>query len=591
MVVVDFDACRNVQDAFAERAAAEPGRIALTLLGGTAQEVRAELGYAELDRRARARAARLAQRFAPGERVLFVLPTGTDFVELYLGCLYAGLVAVPAPEPTGANSVERVAAIAQDCMPALVVTTAAGRTDLAASLRDLGFGRVPVEEPGDVGSDAGPGPGLDPVRRPDRDSTAVIQYSSGSTGQAKGVVLTHGALLNHTKAMATHAESGPEEVYGSWLPLHHDMGLFAILTTGLLHSSHVVLMAPNDFIRRPVEWLRMLDRYGCTTTAGPNFAFDLCVRTISQEKLEGLDLSRLRHVWNGAEPINPATVAAFNQRFAPYGLPPEAMSPCYGLAEATAYVSTTAIAAPATTLSVDPAHLASPAEPRLSASPDGQAVIGVGLPRGMEIRIVGTGTGRPLPDGGVGEIWLRGTHFGSGYWNKPELTAATFDAHLAGEPDGPGWLRTGDLGALLDGELFVTGRIKELLVVHGRNLFPQDVEREARAAHGALEGFVGAAFAVAAPDERVVLVHEINPATPREDLPGVATAVSRRLIVSLGVPVRNLMLVKRGTVRRTTSGKIQRMAMRERFLAGSITALHTELEPAVRRVSAVGDAD
>ena len=189
----------------------------------------------------------------------------------------------------------------------------------------------------------------------------------------------------------------------------------------------------------------------------------------------------------------------------------------------------------------------------------------------------------------MGEIWLRGPHFGSGYWNKPELSAWIFDAHPVGEQDGPGWLRTGDLGSVLDGELFITGRIKELLVVHGRNLFPQDVEREARAAHGALDGFVGAAFAVAAPDERVVLVHEVNPATPREDLPIVAGAVSRRLVASLGVPVRNLMLVKRGTVRRTTSGKIQRTAMRERFLAGSITALHAELESAVRRVSAGGD--
>jgi acyl-CoA synthetase (AMP-forming)/AMP-acid ligase II len=587
VVVVDLDACRNVQDAFAGRAAAEPERCALTVLGSTAQDVRAELGRAELDRRARARAARLAERFAPGERVLFVLPTGTAFVELYLGCLYAGLVAVPAPEPTGSNSVERVAGIVRDCTPALVVTTAAGRADLETRLRNLGFGHVPVEKAGEADPDAEAE--IDAARRPNRESVAVIQYSSGSTGEPKGVVLTHGALLNHTKAMAVHAESGPDEVYGSWLPLHHDMGLFAMLTTGLLHSSHVVLMAPSEFIRRPAEWLRMLALYGCTTSAGPNFAFDLCVRAIPDAKLEGLDLSRLRHIWNGAEPINPATVAAFSARFAPCGLPPEAISPCYGLAEATAYVSTTAIAAPPTTLTVDPARLESVAEPRLSPSPDGRAIMGLGQLGGLEARIVEPRSGRVLPEGAVGEIWLRGAHFGSGYWNKPELTARTFNAHPVGEQDAPGWLRTGDLGGFLDGELFVTGRIKELLVVHGRNLFPQDVEREARAAHNALEGFLGAAFAVAAPDERVVLVHEINPSTPRDELPTVATAVARRLMASLGVPVRNLVLVKRGTVRRTTSGKIQRTAMRERFLAGSITALHAEIEPAVRRMSAGGD--
>ncbi len=582
----DLAAHQNVGDAFADRVAAHPERIAITLFRGSAAAEHDSLTYAGLAGRARSRAAALRARLSVGERVLIALPTGSDFVELYLGCLIAGVVAVPVPAVGGSTTaVERVVAIAEDCAPALALTTADSVRELGARLWEQGLGHVTVEAAGAIDADPAATPAADRPP-PDRDTLAVLQYSSGSTGTPRGVMLTHGSILANTRSINTAGGLGPDDVFGSWLPLHHDMGLFALLTAGLLFGAPVVLMAPSEFARRPVEWLRMVDRYGCTVTAGPNFAFDLCLRLITDQKLAGVDLSRLRYALNGSEPIHLPTMRAFTERFASVGLRPEVVSPCYGLAEATAYVSANPVPATPRTKIVDPVRLTSAERPELCPATDGREIIGVGR-AAIEARIVDPGTRHALPDRRIGEIWLRGGNVGLGYWNRPELTAQTFDVTLA-DDDSTGWLRTGDLGALVDGELFVTGRIKELLIVRGRNLFPQDVEQQARAAHEALRGLLGAAFGVAVPDERMVLIHEVNPRTPADELPAVATTVARRLTTTIGVPVRNVLLVRRGTVRRTTSGKIQRTAMRDRFLAGDIAALHAELEPEVRQAAAGG---
>jgi acyl-CoA synthetase (AMP-forming)/AMP-acid ligase II len=595
-MTLDLSAHRSVGEAFNDAAARFPDRAALTIYrgGGPAAEQEA-LSYAALGRRARMRAAWLAARLPAGQRVLLVLPTGTDFAEYYLGCLLAGLAAVPAPLPANAGATaERVGAIAQDCQPALVLTTAQAHAELARQLAGRGL-RVPVEVTRPA--EAGPAPGT-PGRDVGPDTLAVIQYSSGSTGAPRGVMLPHSAILANTQSMSIRAGVEPGDVFASWLPLHHDMGLFVMLTAGLLFGARVVLMSPNDFVRRPVEWLRMLDQFGGTFTAGPNFAFDLCARAIPDSKLAGLDLSRVRFVLNGSEPIHPPTMAAFSDRFAAFGLPAQAMSPCYGLAEATAYVSTSLPGADPVVFAADPVALDSPERPALRPAASQsrgpvRPVVNCGPLGDVEARVVDPATRRALPDGMIGEVWLRGPIVGLGYWGSPELTGQVFHARLAGDeghgtPQAGSWLRTGDLGALVDGALHITGRIKELVIVRGRNLHPHDVEQEARAAHEALRGFPGAAFGVAAPDERMVLVHEVSPKTAADELPVVAAAVSRRLTTALGIPVRNVVLVRRGTVRRTTSGKIQRAAMRERFLAGDIAVLHAELDPEVRAMAAGG---
>jgi acyl-CoA synthetase (AMP-forming)/AMP-acid ligase II len=402
------------------------------------------------------------------------------------------------------------------------------------------------------------------------------------------VILTHGAVLANVSAVCTYVGLVPEDRFGSWLPLHHDMGLFTQLTAALLCGAHLTLMTPAQFIRRPAEWFRMLDRFRITYTVAPNFAYELCTRVITDEMTRGLDLSALRYLGNGAEPIHAPTVRAFMERFAHLGLRSHVHSSGYGLAESTAYVTCVPEETSPTVLTVDPLRLESGERPELRpvAEGAGRPVMGLGRPHAFDLRIVDPRERVPLPEGRIGEIWLRGESIGRGYWGRPELSAEVFDARLADSAEGPGWLRTGDLGALVDGELFVTGRLKELLIVHGRNIFPQDVEHEARAAHQALGGQLGAAFGVGSPDERVVLVHEVHPRTPRTELPEVVTAVTRRLNRSFGLPLRNVVLVRRGTVRRTTSGKIRRTAMRERFLAGDMTVLHAELEPALRAPAA-----
>ncbi|GAB2896587.1 fatty acyl-AMP ligase [Streptomyces deserti] len=586
-MTVDLSEYRSLGEAFAARVAAHPERTALTLFQGSTGAEPESITYAELARRSWARAEDLSRRLPLGERVLIALPTSTEFAEVYLACLSAGLVAVPSPMPGGSASAgERIAAIAADCSPGLVVTTEAARAEVTAHLGGHGLERLSVEAVRPVGTQPASAPeGYGRVV--DRGADAVLQYSSGSTGSPKGVILTHGSVLANVAALCTYIGLGPQDRFGSWLPLHHDMGLFTQLTAALLCGAPLTLMQPTLFIRRPVEWFRMLDRFRITYTCAPNFAYDLCTRLITDEMMEGLDLSALRHLANGAEPIHAPTVEAFTERFARIGLRPLAHSSGYGLAESTAYVTCVPEDARPTVLTVDPLRLESGRRPELrpASGGAGRQVMGLGRPHAFDLRIVDPHTRGPLPEGRVGEIWLRGESLGRGYWGKPELSAQVFDARLADADEGPGWLRTGDLGALVDGELFVTGRLKELLIVHGRNIFPQDVEHEARAAHDALGGQFGAAFGIGSPDERVVLVHEVHPRTPKAELPEVVTAVTRRLSRSFGLPMRNIVLVRRGTVRRTTSGKIRRTAMRERFLAGDMHVLHAELEPALRAAS------
>lgn len=582
---------RNVGDAFLARAASHPDRTALTIYRGSAAAEHIGVSYGELIRRAGLRAAALRARLEPGDRVLIALPTCVEFVECYVACLLAGLVAVPAPPPGGSSAAtERVVAIAADCAPRLAIIGEGEPDKVAARLRELGIGDLPIEEPGDAGpGDAPPLAGTGPTL----ESLAVLQYSSGSTGTPKGVMLSHGNVLANIRAIGEAGYLTDRDVLGAWLPLHHDMGLFALLTAGLLHGGHIVLMPPSDFLRRPVEWFRMMSRFRVSFTAAPSFAYDLCRRLISDDMLKDVDLSSMRLAINGSEPIHVATMAEFTARFGTVGLRDGVVSACYGLAENTVFVSNHTPLAPPRVITADQRRLEAVDSPAIvpAADGNGKEIISVGPPGGAEIRIVDPATRRPLPDGAIGEIWLRGPSVGRGYWNRADLNAEIFAARLAGDDDGAdrSWLRTGDLGATVDGVLFVTGRLKEMLIVHGRNLFPHDVEQQARAAHEGLVGFVGAAFGVAVPDERIVLIHEVNPKVPVAELPGIAAAVKRRLTVEAGVSMRNILLVRRGTVRRTTSGKIRRAEMRERFLAGQIDAVLADLDADVRRVLA-GDA-
>jgi acyl-CoA synthetase (AMP-forming)/AMP-acid ligase II len=372
--------------------------------------------------------------------------------------------------------------------------------------------------------------------------------------------------------------TGPDSVVGGWLPYHHDMGLVGHLLHPLWLGATGVLMPPSTFVRRPVRWLQMISEYGITTGGGPNFGYDLCVRRIKDEQLEGLDLSRWETAVNGAEPVRAETLDAFADRFAPVGMRRDALYPCYGLAESTLLVTGGERGTPPATQVVDASALENHSiEPARDGAPT-RTLVSSGRARDYDVRVVDPLTHEVLPDGRVGEIWIRGASVARGYWNRPGESEHAF--HNATSDGEMGFLRTGDLGTLDGGELYVTGRIKDLIIVSGRSLYPQDVERTVKQISSLFGS--GTAFAVESGREQVVVVQEVRKSHDRDlDLPALTAAVQRQVTREFEIPARNVVLVRPGTVRRTTSGKLQRDAMRRMFLGGSLRPLHAVLDPAV----------
>lgn len=541
-------------DGFRSRAEADPDRVALRYCSGEHEEV---VRYGELAAGARAVASRIAGRCAPGDRVLLSFHPGTGFAKAFLGCLYAGAVPVPVPpRGTYARQEARIAGIMADCGARLVL----GDEEIAqmpAGAED-GGGSIPA---------AGPR------------TLAFLQYTSGSTADPKGVMVSHGALVHNIRLMSRlHGWHGGT-TWCSWLPMHHDMGLIAMLLTPLYLGGTLVLMSPTDFLKRPVSWLRLIDRHGAEVSCAPDFAYDLCARRLTDEQIADLDLSRWRQALNGAEPIDPAGLARFAARFESAGFRPEALTPAYGLAEATLCVSSTPVDEPPTVRDFDPAALA---DGSLRAAGQGAAavrLVGCGTPRGLDVRIVDPDSARELAAGTVGEVWVRGGSITLGYWQRTEDTAGNFGAVTAA--GGGGFLRTGDLGALVDGELFVTGRLKEMISVHGRNLYPQDIERELRSLEPAFLGLPGAAFGVpVGAREEIVVVQEVRARDFADEGPeALARRARAALSARLGLRVGGVVLVRIGQVRRTTSGKVQRTLMRSLFRTGTPEVFHALLEP------------
>ncbi|MGV9268861.1 fatty acyl-AMP ligase [Kitasatospora sp. NPDC003701] len=563
-MTVDLSGYRNVPDALADRARRRPEHPALIVSPDGGPDGEEVYTHAELLARVERSARHLAARLAPGSRVVLALPSGVDFVESYFGCLTAGMVAVPVPPPGGsAQGRARIEQILRDCEPALVLTEEGEVRGLAETVAQAGLDGCAVETGAAAQTAA-----QEPAALPEvgRDTLGVLQYSSGSTGEPKGVMVTQGNILANAELFCRANGAGQDDVFGGWIPMHHDMGLFAMLSSAVLSGATMVLMPPTSFVKRPATWLRLIDRHRIGVSAAPSFAFDICVRLVPEAQAETFDLSSLHCVINGSEPIHVPTLRAFTEHFAGAGFAPEAMAPGYGLAEATVYVST------------KPPRR----RPALLTTDGGRELAGCGLPVGFELEIVDPVTRLACAPGGTGEIWVRGESVGRGYWNRPGISEETFRARLADSADDTCWLRTGDLGSVREGELVITGRLKEVMVIRGRNVYPQDVEHEARTAHPLLAGFVGAAFAVQVPEERVVLAHEISPGASPEEFPALVAAVRKQLTGVLGSPLRDVVLLRRGAVRRTTSGKIQRGTMRSLFLAGGLEPVFADLSPEVR---------
>ncbi|WP_258025223.1 fatty acyl-AMP ligase [Streptomyces bambusae] len=569
-------------DVLRERAAHLSGRDALVFLherpgGGTEAE---HLTYGELDRAARSLAVRLREHGAQGQPVPLLYPPGPGFLKAFAGCLYAGAIAVPAPLPGDRGErLQRVSGILRDTGAQLVLTDSAHAPDVSLWLAMAGRGET-VCLATDVDEAAAADPWQPPATGPD--DLAFLQYTSGSTSQPRGVMVSHRNLIANMEAMRRVLGSTADDVFGSWLPHYHDMGLICHLLHPLWLGTRAVQMAPHSFIKRPVRWLRSIGEYGVTIGGGPNFSYDLCVRRTTDEQLAGLDLSSWRLAINGAEPVRPTTLEAFADRFAPAGLRREALYPAYGLAEATLVVSGGRPGEPFRTRTVDAAGLE---YDELRPPRPGQPVrtlVGSGAVRDFAVRIVDPVTGGEVPDGRVGEIWVRGDSVAQGYWRRPAETARTFHAVVDdGESD---FLRTGDLGVLDGDELYVTGRLKELIILGGRNIYPQDVEWAVREREPALAGAHGAVFTVEAGNrEQLVVVHEVRTETADWDR---LRELARRVQILVGqdfdVPAGNVVLVRPGTLRRTTSGKIQRTLIRRLFLEGGVVGSYEVLDPAVR---------
>ncbi|MDX1417044.1 MAG: beta-ketoacyl synthase N-terminal-like domain-containing protein, partial [Candidatus Promineifilaceae bacterium] len=535
------------------------------LRDGEREEI--SLTYGALDRRARSIAAWLQQSNLDGGQALLLYPPGLDFLATFFGCLYAGVVAVPIYPPRLNRPSPRIQAVVADSQVTVALTTTKIYEGLErrfsqmpglANLRWLNTDNLPED--------------LDGLwRNPSvtSENLAFLQYTSGSTGTPKGVMLSHGNLMHNLEIIRRGFQVQGSNIGVSWLPSYHDMGLIgAILEPLYVTGSSNVLMAPAAFLQRPVRWLQAISRYGAHISGGPNFAYQLCVDKITEEQREGLDLSSWRVAYCGAEPIRPTTLDSFVRSFGPQGFQRRTFYPCYGLAEGTLIVSGGDNEAEP---NVNRFYIQELAQNHARLLPQesegGVALVGCGSASlGQEIRIVDPETSMSLTEHEVGEIWVKGQSVAQGYWRQAAETERVFRAKLVDSGEGP-FLRTGDLGFIHEDELYVTGRLKDLIIIHGRNHYPQDIEHTIGRCHTALAEGMGAAFSISEDgEEKLVIVNEVTRRHRKPNINAVVVAIRRAVAREHQLQVHAVVLIRPLSVPRTSSGKIIRHACKNYFL-------------------------
>src|SRR5215213_1094522 len=507
----------------------------------------ASFTFAQLDCRARAIGRRLATLGARGKQVLLPNPPGLEFVANFFGCLYAGAVAVPAcASLLSARKHDRLRSIVEDAEVEFILTasteplTSIAGEEWASRVTLLASDEVPETEATEWSpTNCGP------------DDVAYIQYSSGSTSTPKGVVISHRNVMCNQRMLQQAIGTSEDGVIVSWLPHFHDMGLVGVIQRAVYVGMSGVLMAPIEFIRRPVQWLHAISRYRASISIAPNFAYDLCVERVKDEAIGELDLSCWQVAFNGSEPVKDETMKRFAEKFGKTGFRVEGFYPCYGLAEATVFVSSRV-----------------PSEPVVSQ----RQVVSCGPTCASErVLIVDPKTRWRRSEGVEGEIWVAGPHVAQGYWKRPDETREVFKAFLSDNGDGP-FLRTGDLGFLLDGQLYVTGRLKELIILHGKNHYPQDIETTVATSHPLLRRDCGAAFSVDVTGrEELVVLHEVKRQTPPEKSFEIKCAIRQALAEDRAIKPYSVVLLKPNTIPKTSSGKIMRSACRADFLRNNLT--------------------
>jgi long-chain fatty acid adenylyltransferase FadD28 len=559
----------SITDVLRERASLQPNDTAFTFIdyeqdwAGVAES----LTWSQAYRRALNVAQELRHCGSTGDRAVILAPQGLDYIAAFLGALQAGLIAVPLSAPMGGAHDERVHSVLHDTSPSVILTTSSVVSDVA---------KYAQSQNGESGPSVIEVDSLDLDSRAAADrggswpSPAYLQYTSGSTRRPAGVMISYrNVLANFQQWMHDYfADRGTDMTVVSWLPFYHDMGLMLGICKPVLGGLHTVLMSPVAFLQRPARWMQLMASNSHAVTAGPNFSFELAVRKTTDEDMAGLDLGDVRGIASGSERIHAATLRRFTERFAKFNLCDTVLRPSYGLAEATVYVATRAPGRPPEIVHFESDELSAGHAKRCRSG--GTALVSYGLPRSPMVRIVDPETGTECPEGMTGEIWVYGDNVAMGYWGKPQETEQTFRAKLvdpsAGTPEEP-WLRTGDLGFLSDGELFITGRIKDLLIVYGRNHSPDDIEATIQ------EITRGRCAAISVPDdhmEKLVAIIEVKKrGDSHEDamdkLAIVKSEVTSAISNSHGLGVADLVLVPPGSIPITTSGKVRRAACVEQY--------------------------
>jgi amino acid adenylation domain-containing protein len=558
------------------RAFHQPHRLAYTFLSDGEME-ESSLTYAELDRQARAIGGMLQDLGIAGERVLLLFPPGIDYIVAFFACIYADVVAVPVYPPSSReHSLRRLQIIATDAQASVILTM---NPMLLRMQRMLEY----APELGDlhwIAIDARLENEAERWQEPELtgDTLAFLQYTSGSTSKPKGVMVSHRNLLYNHQMLQRSGNISGDSLFMSWLPLFHDLGLIGNILLALYLGAPCILMPSIAFLQKPLRWLKAISRYGADISGGPNFAYDLCVRKIAPEQRELLDLSHWKAAFVGSEPVRSQTLRQFADYFECCGFRQEAFFPCYGLAEATLFVT----GAPRVlerlpvTLNLQPQALVHNQVRTAADGEVGQILVGCGQTwLDQQVAIVDPQTLTLCPADRIGEIWIAGPGVSGGYWQRLQETADVFQAFLADTHSGP-FLRTGDLGFMRDTELFVTGRLKDLIIIRGRNYYPQDIELSVEQSHPGLRPGCGAAFSLeVAEQERLVVVQEVQRHV--QNCAEIFRAVRQAVTEQHEVAVYAIVLIKPGSIRKTSSGKIQRNACRAAFLTGELEIVESSI--------------
>lgn len=571
------ESLKTIAEIIQYRAKNEPSKEAFTYLLDGDEDVM-QWSYLDL-KNAVAHVSDAIQPFInKGDRIILLFEPGLQFIAAYLATISSGAIAVPCHPPMGSVQVKRLVDMIADCQPSVILHSHL-ISNLVPRLQKMNEGEKSFDS--EMISIEIPAKPEEKEWKPadlQLDELAMLQYTSGSTGDPKGVMVTQDNIVKNCEAIYKWLGEYPQRKGAIWLPPYHDMGLLGGIMQPLYAGFPLVFMSPMHFVQRPLRWLKAISDYRLTTTGAPNFAFQLCIDDITDEELEeaNLDLSCVREIFCGSEPINPKTIAAFTERYKKYGLSQGATNPCYGLAETTLFVTGKSQGTNINIQYFSPNELDQGKALNVVPSEQSRAIVSCGVTgHGLDVQIVDVDKRAQMPDGQVGEIWVAGGSVTKGYWNKEEVTAISFNNYLP-SLDGL-YYRTGDLGFIHKGELYVTGRSKEVVIIRGRNLYPQDLERCALGISPIFEKSIAAAFSVPGEEtEQLVVVIASKGDIKKQEREQLKAQISSAIAKEFNVTPDHIHIGPRKAIPRTTSGKIQRTACRKLFMGGDLVSFRDE---------------